>query len=97
LTASIDVLVDGVCVLRTGGVLKFWGTQTAEFKHNGENHVLKLSWRSPAQGCDFPYTLSIDDEPVIKSRVRPRNWLMLLVPFAAAAAIWFVVHWLRAI
>jgi hypothetical protein len=82
-TVSIDVYLDDVCLLRTGGVLSIKGELTQTFERNSENHALKLSWRSAVLGMSFPYQLSIDGQSVIAGRVRPRNWPLLFLPVAA--------------
>ena len=88
MTASIDVFFDGSCILRTGGVLRLRGTQRVEFTHGDENHVLELAWRSPILGVHFPYRLFIDGHAIMDwSRVRPRNWPLLLIPAAAILAL----------
>jgi len=79
-TVSIDVYLDGLCILRTGGVPRIKGSQTETFRHKTENHVLELSWRSPLLGTSFPYQLLIDGIPIIAAKVSPRNWLMLIIP-----------------
>ena len=86
-TASIDVFVDGQCVLRTGGQLKLVGTASSPFEHLGSSHVAKLEWGF-AGIRSFPYKLTIDQTEVTKSRVRIQNWY---VSFAAATAVLLVI------
>ena len=84
-TASIDVYVDGNCVLRTGGVWRFWGTQSAVFTHDGKSHPAELSWGSGKN--DFGYALKIDGQGVLKGRVRPDNMTAGLIPAGLAIAL----------
>jgi hypothetical protein len=93
-TVSIDVYLGGLCILRTGGVLHIKGQQAETFKHNAENHVLELSWRSPLLDMSFPYQLWIDGQPIIAGRVRPGNWPLLFMPVAAIVLILIAVHFL---
>jgi hypothetical protein len=86
MTASIDVYLDDLCILRTGGVLRIEGAQTKTFRHETEDHVLELSWR-PARLVSFPYQLSIDGRPIITATVCPRNWPLVIIPLAAMTLI----------
>jgi hypothetical protein len=95
-TASIDVYLNGLRILRTGGVLRIKGALTKTFRHKNENHALELSWRSPLLGMSFPYELSIDGRSIITAKVWPRNWPMLFIPVAAIALISIAVHFLLA-
>ena len=52
-TASINVYVDDVCIIQTGGVWRLRGIQRAGFRRNNENQVLELAWQSSSQGVDF--------------------------------------------
>jgi hypothetical protein len=84
-TASIDVFIDGECVLETGGQLKITGSSSAEFFHGGRVHQVELSWgRGSLEG--FPYQLSIDGSKVAVSRVLVQNRdhivLALVIPVA---------------
>jgi hypothetical protein len=84
-TASIDVYLDDLCILRTGGVLAVKGAQTTTFRQKTETHVLKLSWRSPQKGFSLPYELSIDERPVATAAVLPTNWPLYFMPLGAIA------------
>lgn len=86
-TVSIDVYLNDLCILRTGGVLRIEGAQTQTFRHKNETHALELSWRSPLLGMSFPYRLSIDGRPIVTGKVYPRNWPLLLTPIAAMTLI----------
>jgi hypothetical protein len=78
-TASIDVYLDGQCLIRTGGAWKLKGTQQAEFTRKGQTRVVELSWRSPIRGMRFPYRLSIDGEQILDETVSPANWLLVFI------------------
>jgi hypothetical protein len=82
LTVSIDVYLEQVCILRTGGQLKRIGTQRNAFIYNQEPHEVELSW-TPARLRFWPYRLSIDDEPVIISKVYVTNWPLQFIPVIA--------------
>ncbi len=95
-TASIDVHLDGRCILRTGGQRKIVGSSTAEFQHDGESHTVALSWdqvRSDGfAGLSFPFHLSIDDAKVAASEVPVENPQFLFVSILSAFAVF--VFWL---
>jgi hypothetical protein len=58
-TVSIDVAVDGVTVLRTGGQPRATGTTSVELVRAGRTHTLSLSWdRYTPQG--FPCVVRLD-------------------------------------
>jgi hypothetical protein len=78
-TASIDVFLDGRCVLRTGGVMKVAGSSRAEFDHDGSRNVVELSWEK-VQGLEFPYVLRINDAKVALSGVPVENPELILIP-----------------
>lgn len=94
-TASIDVYLDDLCILRTGGVLRTKGTQTKTFRRKNEDHALELIWRSPLLGISFPYQLSIDGKRIITAKVCPKNWPTLFVGIAAMALISMAVHFVH--
>jgi hypothetical protein len=81
-TASVDVYVGDDCILRTGGVWRLWGTQSADFMHEGSGHSAELSWRSRSRAIS--YELKIDGQCVLNGLVRPRNSLAALIPAALA-------------
>ena len=94
-TASIDVLLDGECILRTGGQVKAIGSQSAIFCHSGSEHTVELSW-GVGFLWSFPYQLRIDGAPISIARVHVRNWpLGLCVAFLVAAAVGLFFHLLR--
>jgi hypothetical protein len=79
-TASIDVFLDGRCILRTGGQMKVTGSSWAEFDHDGSVHTVELSW-GLALGLSFPYQLRIDGAMVAVSEVPVASWGLVLMPF----------------
>jgi hypothetical protein len=85
-TASIDVFVDGECILRTGGQFRLTGSHASEFTHSGHKHRAFLSW-GYASVRSFPITLAIDDKPVLESRVYTSNWLVGLWPWALVVGL----------
>jgi hypothetical protein len=95
-TASIDIYLDDLCILRTGGVLRLKGAQTKTFMHKDENHALELSWESSLLSVGFPYQLSIDGRAVMTAKVYPRNWPLVFIPLSAMAVILVAVHLLLA-
>jgi hypothetical protein len=92
MTVSIDVLLDGEPVLRTGGQLKSAGTVSQQVLYQGTYRNFELSW-SNVQSGGFPYVLRIDSERVLSSTVAVENmWFVLLLwlglPLIAAFATW---------
>jgi hypothetical protein len=86
-TASIDVSLEGRCILRSGGQMKATGSHAATFNHSGSAHTAEVSW---GYGFlrSFPYKLRIDGISICAGRVDVRNWpLGLIIPFLAAAAL----------
>jgi hypothetical protein len=90
-TASIEVLLDGRCILQTGGRMKFTGTEVATFTHAGSEHTARLLWGAGFLRS-FPYKLRIDDAPVSEGRVNIRNWPMGLVVVAVVLAALVMAH-----
>jgi hypothetical protein len=80
-TASIDVFLDGRCILRTGGQLGFTGSSWAVFHHARSLHKVELSWER-AIGHAFPYRLTIDDDEVAASLVFVENLAFFVIPAA---------------
>jgi hypothetical protein len=78
-TASINVFLDGECILRTGGQMKMIGSSEAEFHHDGALHAVKLSW-GQAHRLSFPYQLWIDGAKVLVSDVPVANPLLFVMP-----------------
>lgn len=78
-TASIDVFLDGECILRTGGQMKAIGFSEAGFHHDGSVHVARLSWGSAHQ-LSFPFQLWIDGAKVMVSDVAVANPVLFLMP-----------------
>jgi hypothetical protein len=79
LTASIDVHLDDVALINSGGVLRLKGGNVSRFDNRSETHSVRLDWVSPGRGIDFPFQLSIDDQILIDSKVRPQNWPVMLI------------------
>ena len=78
-TASIDVFLDGQCILQTGGQMKVTGSSSAEFDHEGSRHFVELSW-GMMRGLEFPYVLRINDAKVALSEVRVENPGLSVIP-----------------
>jgi hypothetical protein len=78
-TASIDVFLDGKCILRTGGQLKVTGSSGAVFDHEGSRHFVELSW-GMVRGHEFPYVLRINDAKVALSDVPVENAGLSVIP-----------------
>jgi hypothetical protein len=76
-TASIDVFLDGRCILKTDGQRKAVGSSFAEFHHGGDVHSAELSWGQacmrPPLCLTFPYQLFIDGGKISVSEVRVEN------------------------
>jgi hypothetical protein len=76
-TASIDVYLDGRCILKTGGQMKAVGSTLAEFYHGGAAHTAALSWgqarMSHSLSLTFPYQLFFDGAKIIVSDVSVEN------------------------
>jgi hypothetical protein len=94
-TASIDVFLDGQCILRTGGQMNCTGSFTTTFTHSGATHTADLSWGYGLLSW-FPYRLQIDGASISEARVYVRNWPLGLIwaVFVAAVmlAIFHFVH-----
>lgn len=85
-TASIDVFLDGECILRTGGQWKFTGTQSSTFTRAGSTHTAELKWG--VGGLSFPCELTIDGVRVAAARVHIEN---CPIGFLVAAVVLFAV------
>ena len=72
-TASIDVFLNGRCIVQTGGQMRITGSSSAEFDHDGTTHVVELAW-GKAWGSQFPYVLTIDNAKVALSDVPVENF-----------------------
>jgi hypothetical protein len=81
-TVSIDVLVDGEPVLRTGGQASLLGLCRSKFRRQGKAHRAELSWGKMASGA-FPFMLRIDEELVLASEVPVENWKIVVVGWVA--------------
>src|SRR5436190_1796611 len=60
ITTSIDVLLDGKRILRTGGKPQLTGTCSEVFVEGDDKHTVEVSWGSSVWGASFPFTLRID-------------------------------------
>jgi hypothetical protein len=83
-TASIDVFIDGNCILRSGGKINLTGGCTNTFTDAQGTHTVTLTWGLGLLRS-FPYALYIDQALVSESRVPVSNWwlgplLWLMVP-----------------
>jgi hypothetical protein len=76
-TASIDVFLDGRCILKTGGQRKAVGSSFAEFHHGGDVHSAELSWGHARMGhaldLTFPYQLFFDGAKIAVSEISVEN------------------------
>jgi hypothetical protein len=83
-TASIDVFLDGRCILRTGGQMRIIGSSSAEFHHDGSVHTAELSWENVHDRGfirpGFPYQLRIDGTKVAVAEVAVENPGLILIP-----------------
>ena len=83
-TASIDVFLDGRCILKTGGQMKSVGSSTDEFQHGGVVHTAALSWGNAhmrhALGLTFPYQLFFDGSKIAVSEVSMENPASVYIP-----------------
>ena len=84
-TVSIDVLIDGAPVLRTGGQFRARGAVTSEFRHDGAWHTAELSWGTIG-GKGFPFLLRIDGHIVLGSEVAVENLNAVVLGWAIAVA-----------
>jgi hypothetical protein len=78
-TASIDVFLDGRCILQTGGQMKVTGSSSAEFDHEGSRNVVELSWEKERH-FGFPYALRINHAKVSLSHVPVDNPGLIAIP-----------------
>lgn len=92
-TVSIDVLLDGEDVLKTGGVLKVVGDHGARYSHQGTEHLASLTW-GRASLRFFPVRLTVNGATVFDDRVPIQGWWKGLWPWAlvAAALAWGLAH-----
>jgi hypothetical protein len=89
-TASIDVFLDGRCILQTGGQKRATGESFAEFEHGGRMHTAELFWgvarMELTRGIMFPYQLLIDEAKVVASEVRVENPASMFPPILILAS-----------
>jgi hypothetical protein len=86
MTATIDVTVDDIVVLRTGGVLKAVGRSAEAFEFRGSSHTAEINW-GLGWGPSFPFDLKMDGTSIKKSRVPVENWYFAYWPFLAALGL----------
>jgi len=82
--ASIDVFIDGRCILRTGGQLRMTGEHSATFDYAGTSHKVRLTW-GHARLRAFPVEVWIDGDLLLEARVYTSNWPLGLWPLVAVA------------
>jgi hypothetical protein len=92
-TTSIDVYLDGQCILESGGQLGPTGGCSAAFEHGCSLHNVELSW-GLALWYSFPYELRIDGIPIAISHVRADNWYLRLMVGVFLGTIFGVVLFL---
>ena len=93
--ASIDVLLNGRCILKTGGQMKLIGSCSTAFSHSEATHKAELSWGVGGL-FSFPYKLRIDDILISDSRVRVRNWpLGLTIWIGVAGVVCSILRFVR--
>jgi hypothetical protein len=93
---SIDVFMDGQCILSTGWRMAFTGSQAATFTHSNSAHKAALSWGMCDLSFSIPFQLEIDGIPVAGSRVRVRNWqLSVIVQALITAAFMALMYSMR--
>ena len=100
-TATIDVLLGGQCILRTGGQAKLTGGHSASFTDDGAQHQVTLTWGQSTGEFGFPYEVSIDGAKVDEGTVQIDNPYMMYIPAPLiiiilfsiiGAAVYWAVH-----
>lgn len=91
-SASVDAYVDQSCVIKTGGVFRFSGIETGDLNDRGKNHVMQMAWNVGGRDLAVRYELAIDGHVLLKSRVFPRNWPLLIFPLAGLLLLVFGGH-----
>ena len=91
-TASIDVYLDGRCILATGGQMKLTGAHAGVFKDGGKDHLAELKW-GKGRKLRFPYQLWIDGTKVLDSWVAVENRLLAYIPAGIAFVIMFAISY----
>jgi hypothetical protein len=84
-TASIDVYLDGVRILRTGGKLRPTGLVETSFTDANGTHQVALTW-GVGWLFAFPFVLYIDGEMIANARVRVSNWPLGIALWLAVLA-----------
>jgi len=93
ITTSIDVLVDGNPVLKSGGKVQLTGTCSEIFRQQDGDHSVDLSWGNSFWGASFPVTLTIDGVEICSGRVRVRRWYLQWLLCTVALGICLVSLW----
>ena len=85
-TASIELAIDDMTVLQTGGAFKFVGAVVQSFEVQGALHEARLEW---GRGTlkSFPCKVTIDGLDAWSGRVRVGNWWIGLWPWIALVAL----------
>lgn len=91
-TGSIDVFLNGVRIVSSGGKFKISTTTRAEFNHHGSQHTVELQARSARVGT-FPYKLLIDGVLIADSEVFIDNPRILLLPWILLILEFIVIVW----
>jgi hypothetical protein len=95
-TASIDVYLDGVCILRTGGKLRPTGLIETAFTDAAGMHRVALTW-GVGWLRQFPFVLYIDGEVVAHSRVRVSNWPLGMLVWLLILTVGITIPILKAL
>jgi len=71
-----------------------WGTQRADFIHDGKSHPAELSWKSGQS--TLWYELKIDGQCILKGTLWPRNFLAFFIPVVLVLALFMLfAHFIR--
>lgn len=93
IAASINVYLDGECILRTGGKPDLTGSCSKTFTQGGSNHTAEVRWGKSIWGFSFPYELFIDGAPVAAARVHVRYaWVPLAIKLLIIAVLWYYLY-----
>jgi hypothetical protein len=90
-TASIDVILEGRFILRTGGKLKVTGVVKNGFEFNGKKYQAVLTWGRSSLWY-FPYQLTINENMVSNSKVYIRNWPMVFTVWVILGAVAAIIQ-----
>jgi hypothetical protein len=92
MTASIDVYLGEMCILRTGGQFKMTGSQSTTFVDENSEHHVVLRW-GRVRRHRFPYQLQIDGVDLDDAHVGVENWRMACIPsfIILASVVWLLL------